>query len=161
VFLPGGPPFLTTVANQTGESDRQGIELSFKAALTSDLSMTAAYTWTDATDPDGRVEVRRPEHIASLVLDYLLPSRRGNVNLNIQYNGPMQDNEFAFSTPRDRVDLPSYTLVNLAGAYNVTRSVQLIGRIENLLDQDYEEVWSAQSPGIGFFAGVRVDTDVK
>jgi vitamin B12 transporter len=161
VFLPGGPPFLTTVANQTGESDRQGIELSFKAALSSDLSMTAAYTWTDATDPDGRVEVRRPEHIASLVLDYLLPSRRGNVNLNIQYNGPMQDNEFAFSTPRDRVDLPSYTLVNLAGAYNVTRSVQLIGRIENLLDQDYEEVWSAQSPGIGFFAGVRVDTDVK
>jgi vitamin B12 transporter len=161
VFLPGGPPFLTTVENQTGDSNRQGIELGARATLTSDLSMTAAYTWTDATDPDGRVEVRRPEHIASLVLNYLLPSRRGNVNLNIQYNGPMQDNEFNFSTPEDRVDLPGYTLVTLAGAYNLSRSVQLTGRIENLLDQSYEEVWSAQSPGIGFFAGVRVSTDLN
>lgn len=154
-------PTFTTVINQTGESDRQGVEFSLKAALSSELSMTAAYTWTDATDPDGRVEARRPEHIASLVLDYALPSRRGNVNLNIQYNGPMQDNEFSSSTPRDRVDLPGYTLVNLAGAYNISKSVQLIGRIENLLDQDYEEVYSAQSPGIGIFAGVRVDADLR
>ena len=161
VFLPGGPPFLTTVANQIGESNRQGVEFSIKAALSDGLDLTAAYTWTDATDPDGRVEVRRPEHIASLVLNYLLPSRRGNVNLNIQYNGPMQDNEFAFSTPSDRVDLPSYTLVTVSGAYNVTKSVQLTGRIENLLDQNYEEVWSAQSPGIGIFAGVRVNTDLR
>ena len=161
VFLPGGPPFLTTVANQTGESNRQGIEFSAKAALAKNLSMTAAYTWTDATDPDGRVEVRRPEQIASLVFNYLLPSRRGNVNLNIQYNGPMQDNEFSFSTPNDRVDLPSFTLVTLAGAYNFNKSAQLFGRIENLLNQDYEEVWSAQSPGIGVFAGVRLNTDVN
>ena len=161
VFLPGGPPFLTTVANQTGESNRQGIEFSAKATLAKNLSMTAAYTWTGATDPDGRVEVRRPEQIASLVFNYLLPSRRGNVNLNIQYNGPMQDNEFNFSTPNDRVDLPSFTLVTLAGAYNFNKSVQLFGRIENLLDQDYEEVWSAQSPGIGFFAGVRMSTDLN
>jgi vitamin B12 transporter len=161
VFLPGGPPFLTTVANQTGKSNRQGIEFSANAALMENLSMTAAYTWTDATDPDGRVEVRRPEQIASLVFNYLLPSKRGNVNLNIQYNGPMQDNEFSFSTPGDRVDLPSFTLVTLAGTYNIDKSVQLFGRIDNLLDQDYEEVWSAQSPGIGVFAGVRVNTDLN
>jgi vitamin B12 transporter len=161
VFLPGGPPFLTTVANQTGKSNRQGIEFSAKAELMKDLSMTAAYTWTDATDPDGRQEVRRPEQIASLAFNYLLPSKRGNVNLNIQYNGPMQDNEFNFSTPNDRVKLPSFTLVTLAGAYNVDKSVQLFARVENLLNQQYEEVWSAQSPGIGIFGGVRLSTDVN
>ncbi len=156
VPLGGG---VSTVVNQTGKSDRRGIELSVKAALTNDLSVTAAYTWTDATNPDGSVEVRRPEQIASLVFNYLLPSRRGNVNLNIQYNGSMQD--FDFSTfPATRRNLDSYTLVNLAGAYDVTKSVQLIGRIENLLDENYEEVWSAQSPGIGFFAGVRVNADL-
>ena len=161
VFLPGGPPFLTTVANQTGNSNRQGIEFSAKAELAEDLSMTAAYTWTDATDPDGRVEVRRPEQIASLAFNYLLPSKRGNVNLNIQYNGPMQDNEFSSSTPNDRVDLPSFTLVTLAGAYSVNKSVQLFARIENLLNQNYEEVWSAQSPGIGVFGGLRLSTDLN
>ncbi len=161
VFLPGGPPFLTTVANQTGESTRQGLELSAVAAITKSLNLTAAYTYTDAKDPDGRDEVRRPKNIASLVLNYLLPSRKGNVNLNIQYNGPMEDNEFSFSTPRDRVNLPSFTLVTLASAYNINKSVQLFGRIENLLNQDYEEVWSAQSPGIGVFAGVRLSTDLN
>jgi vitamin B12 transporter len=161
VFLPGGPPFLTTVANQTGASNRQGIELSGKLAISKDLSLIGAYTWTDATDPDGRQEVRRPEQIASLVVNYLLPSKRGNVNLNIQYNGPMEDNEFSFSTPRDRVNLPSFTLVTLASAYNVNKNVQLFGRIENLLNQNYEEVWSAQSPGIGVYAGVRLNTEIN
>ena len=112
-------------------------------------------------DPDGRVEVRRPEQIASLAFNYLLPSKRGNVNLNIQYNGPMQDNEFSSSTPNDRVDLPSFTLVTLAGAYSVNKSVQLFARIENLLNQNYEEVWSAQSPGIGVFGGLRLSTDLN
>lgn len=156
VPLGGG---LSTVVNQPGKSNRQGVEWSGKAVFTNDLSMSFAYTWTEATDPDGSPEVRRPEHIASLVLNYLLPSRRGNVNLNIQYNGSMQD--FDFSTfPATRRTLDSYTLVNLAGAYNVTKTVQLFGRIENLLDEDYEEVFSAQSPGIGFFAGVRVSGDL-
>jgi vitamin B12 transporter len=160
VFVGLPPPGEPNVENQTGESNRQGIEFSAKAALMKDLNLTAAFTWTDATDPDGSVEVRRPEHIASLVFNYLLPSRRGNVNLNIQYNGPMED--FDFSTfPATRRTLNGYTLVTLAGAYNFNKSVQLFGRIENLLDQDYEEVWSAQSPGIGFFAGVRMSTDLN
>lgn len=121
--------------------------------------MTAAYTWTDSTDPAGNAEVRRPGQIASLVFNYLLPARRGNVNLNIQYNGEMED--FDFSTfPATRRTLDAYTLVNLAGAYNIDKRVQLFARIENLLDQTYEEVWSARSPGIGFFAGVRVNAEI-
>jgi vitamin B12 transporter len=152
-------PGATTVINQTGKSNRQGIEFSAKAALREDLTMTAAYTWLDSTDPSGNVEVRRPRQIASLVFDYLLPARRGNVNLNIQYNGEMED--FDFSTfPATRRTLDAYTLVNLAGAYNIDKRVQLFARIENLLDQDYEEVWSARSPGIGFFAGVRVNAEI-
>jgi vitamin B12 transporter len=135
--------------------------VSASAAISKDLNLAAAYTYTDAKDPGGRDEVRRPKNIASLVLNYLLPSRKGNINLNIQYNGPMQDNEFNFSTPTDRVDLPSFTLVTLAGAYNLDKSVQLFARIENLLDQDYEEVWSAQSPGIGVFAGVRLSLETN
>jgi vitamin B12 transporter len=159
VFVPAPPVGQPNVENQSGKSNRQGVEFSANAALTKDLSMTAAYTWTDATDPDGSTELRRPENVASLVFNYLLPSRRGNVNLSIQYNGAMDD--FDFSTfPATRQKLSSFTLVNLAGAYNVNKNVQLFGRIENLLNQDYEEVWSAQSPGIGLFAGVRLNMGI-
>jgi outer membrane cobalamin receptor len=70
--------------------------------------------------------------------------------------------DFDFSTfPATRRTLDGYTLVTLASRYNINKNVQLFGRIENLLNQDYEEVWSAQSPGIGVFAGVRLSTDVN
>lgn len=157
VFL---PTLQTSVANQAGTSRRQGIELSAKAALSANLNLGAAYTWTDATNPDGSAELRRPEQIASLVLNYVLPSRRGNVNLNVQYNGPMED--FDFSTfPATRQKLDGYTLVNLSGAFRLDKNIELTARIENLLDEEYEEVWSAQAPGIGIYAGVRFNTELK
>jgi vitamin B12 transporter len=147
------------VVNQSGKSNRQGVEFSAKATLSKSLTMTGAYTWTEATAPDGSAELRRPETVASLAFNYLLPARRGNVNLNIQYNGPMEDLDFS-TFPATRQNLGGYTLVNLAAAYNANKNVQLFARIENLLDQDYEEVWSAQSPGIGLFAGVRVNLEL-
>lgn len=159
VFLPVAPPGQPNVVNQSGKSNRQGVEFSAKATLSKNLTMTGAYTWLEATAPDGSAELRRPENIASLVFNYLLPSRRGNVNLNIQYNGPMEDLDFS-TFPATRQNLGGYTLVNLAAAYDASKNVQLFGRIENLLDQDYEEVWSAQSPGIGIFAGVRVNLEI-
>jgi len=33
--------------------------------------------------------------------------------------------------------------------------VEVFGRIENLLDKDYQEVLGYSSPGIGAFVGVR------
>jgi len=157
IFL---PTLQTSVANQDGTSHRQGVEVSAKAALSENLNLGAAYTWVEATNPDGSEEVRRPQQIASLVLDYVLPSRRGNVNLNVQYNGPMQD--FDFSTfPASRQKLDGYTLVTLAGAFRLDKNIELTARIENLLDEEYEEVWSAQSPGIGFYAGVRFNTELR
>jgi len=159
IVLVGLGAGLSTVENQDGDSERHGVEFSASAAITESLDMTAAYTWLESEDPDGNQEVRRPNRIASLVFNYLLPGGRGNVNLNIQYNGEMDDLDFS-TFPATRQTLDSYTLVNVAGAYNVTKNVQLFGRIENLLDQDYEEVWSAQSPGIGFFAGLRLSGEL-
>lgn len=160
IFIPAPPPGQPNVENQDGKSNRQGVEFSAKALLTDSLTLGAAYTWTDATNPDGSAELRRPETVASLVFNYVLPSRRGNVNLNIQYNGPMQDLDFS-TFPATRRNLSGFTLVNLSGAYDVNKNVQLFGRIENMLNQQYEEVWSAQSPGIGLFAGVRLNTELN
>ena len=157
IFIPAPPVGQPNVVNQPGKSNRQGVEFSASATITDNLSMTGAYTYTEATAPDGSAELRRPAQIASLVFNYALPSARGNVNFSIQYNGAMEDLDFS-TFPATRRQLSSYTLVNLAGAYNVSKSVQIFGRIENLLDQDYEEVWSAQSPGIGLFAGVKLST---
>jgi vitamin B12 transporter len=156
VFL---PTFVSTVINQDGESKRRGIEVEVKGRIRRNTDVALAYTYMNSEDPDGLDEIRRPNHIASLVINHRFAAGKGNVNLNIRYNGPMDDLQFT-SVGSNRVKLDGYTLVGLGASYQLTRNVQLFGRIENLLDQSYEEVFSNQTPGIGAFAGVRMSGDL-
>lgn len=152
--------FLFTAVNRPGESERKGLELVVAGALTSGLSLNASYTYTDATEfssaGDIGPEIRRPEHMASLVLNQAFAEGRGNVNLDVSYNGTQLDNyfpppEFA----RVQVELDDYTLVDLAASWALTPSLELTARISNLLDEDYEEILGFARPGRAVFAGLR------
>ena len=48
------------------------------------------------------------------------------------------------------------TLVNLDAEYKLRDNITLFGRVENLFDANYEEVFSYATPGIGAYAGLRV-----
>ncbi|WP_343328072.1 TonB-dependent receptor [Leisingera sp. MMG026] len=48
--------------NQAGDSERKGVELAASLDATENLYLNLSYTYLDATNPDGSVEVRRPEH---------------------------------------------------------------------------------------------------
>jgi len=62
-----------------------------------------------------------------------------------------------FSTsPSRRVKLDQYTLVNLAVSYDITKNFQLFGRVENLLDKEYEEAKGFGTPGLSFFGGIKL-----
>lgn len=45
--------------------------------------------------------------------------------------------------------------MNLAASFEFMPGLAVVGRIENLLDQDYEELYGYQAPGIGAYAGLR------
>ncbi len=152
-FLPG---FATTPVNLPGTSKRQGVEVSVGFEVLEDLFAKASYTYLDANEPSGLEEVRRPRHTASLNLTYGFNEGRGNLFVDAVYNGRTQDLEFISATPQTRVTLDEYFLVNVGADYQVTDNLQLFGRIENLLDQDYEEIFSFNTPGINAYAGLKV-----
>lgn len=145
-----------TVINQFGESERQGIELTLTAQLTRSLLLTGSYTYTDATEPDGSEEVRRPPHAASLGLAYRFANGRGKLNADVIYNGDTKDFCFGFACPSPVVTLDDYVLVNAAASYKVDHDIELFGRVENLLDTDYEEVFSYSAAPIAAYGGVKV-----
>jgi vitamin B12 transporter len=149
-FLPG---FLSTPANRTSKSDRNGIELSLDASL-DDWDLAAQYTYTNATD-NGVEEVRRPPHTASINITRKF-LERASATLTVRYNGEQTDNEFSSSTPEDFVTLSAFTLVNVSASYELADNIQLFARAENLLNEKYEEVYSFQSPGISATAGMKV-----
>ncbi|MGF1454716.1 MAG: TonB-dependent receptor plug domain-containing protein [Alphaproteobacteria bacterium] len=150
--------FISTPINNPGESERQGVEVVLNADLYEGLSLTAQYTYLDATGADGLIEVRRPEHIASANLFYSALANRLTVNLGVDYNGEQEDLFFGFADPdfTPRRTLDAYTLVRLAASYQVTEYVQLFARGENIFDAEYEEVLGFNATGAAGFVGVRL-----
>jgi vitamin B12 transporter len=47
-------------------------------------------------------------------------------------------------------------LANLALSYDITGNIQVFGRVENLLDEDYEEVKGFGTPELSAFGGCRL-----
>jgi outer membrane cobalamin receptor len=72
--------------------------------------------------------------------------------------------DWDFSQPGSpRVTLPGFTLINLAGSYAVLqhvwsiRSLRLQRRIDNLLDEQYEQAIGFSAQGISVRGGIAVN----
>jgi vitamin B12 transporter len=150
-FLPG---FISTPKNRDTTSKRQGLELTMDASIDA-WTVNAAYTWLDATE-DGLQEVRRAPHVGSLNVTWA-PTDKASLGIGIRYNGRQVDNEFIFATPGDFVSLKPFTLVNAYGTLQVTDKLQAFARVENLLDENYEEVFSFASPGRAAYIGLKMN----
>jgi vitamin B12 transporter len=146
--------FGNTAFNEQGTTEIDGIELSARAELADGLNVSATYTWMTDRDANGDTLVRRPNHAASLIANYgFLEKKRANINVSLIYNGRQQDVAFG---PTRRVELGDYLLLNIAGSYRINDYVELYARGENLLDQQYEEVFSFGTPGIAGYGGLRI-----
>jgi vitamin B12 transporter len=149
--------FPGSVRNLTGTSRRHGIEFSFTARPFENLTVKGTYTYLMAEEPNGTQEIRRPRHSGSLNVNYRFYHKRANVNLDLQFNGKQRDNWFPPPTFTGRpVTLGGYVLVNVAASFKVTENLEVFGRVQNLLNQRYEDVFSFQAPRIGAFAGIRI-----
>lgn len=149
-----------TAINVDGESIREGFEISFTAEVVEALDITANYSYIDATQPNGLGkqvrEIRRPEKIASFNANYRFWDDRANLNLGINYTGHQYDNNFS-TFPATRVRLDDYLLVNLAASFTVNSNVTIVARAENLFDEQYQDVFGFETPGMGLYAGAKVN----
>ncbi len=155
--------------NIAGKTKQQGIELSAAAKLGAGWRLDASYTHlhapqsqsittnpaTFATGTFNGQAVRRAKDIASANLTWAPEESRFSGTVTVRYNGRQNDLFYGYFPPllvRER----SFTLVNLNAAYQLTTRVELFGRIENLFDRDYAEVFSYATQGRAAYGGVRV-----
>jgi vitamin B12 transporter len=124
-------------------------------AINQQLSVTAHWNFLHSRDADAREEVRRPEKSGSISFHYASTNDQGRVSLQVVHNGKNQDIEFISGTSQDRITLGGYTLVNLTASYDLRPNITLYLRGENLMDDDYQEVFGYQAPGIGVYAGLK------
>ena len=149
------PTFIATSANRDTVSTQSGVEAFAQMRVGKAWSVNASYTYLNARE-DGVREIRRPEHMGSVAVDWRAPAEAGGVTLVARYNGETGDN--AFTDPSFipvLVRLDAYVLVNLNADVRLNDHVDLFGRIENLANEDYEDVFSFETPGRSVFIGAR------
>ena len=147
--------FAYTSSNINGTSERKGAELSAVGNISESMSLSAAYTYTDSTGDDAVREVRRPRHIASLNLGWLA-AHNLHLNTNIQFTGEQTDVYFPpFPEPSQVVALSNHTLVNINLNYSATEKLEMYLKLENALNDNYEEVFGYQTLGFGASLGLR------
>jgi len=149
--------FATSQYNQLdGKTRTSGVESYVGWSPLTDLDLTLAHNYTESKDPDGKRLARRPYNKYQLNARYRF-IEKALVNLDIRYLDKRRDTAYATDADGNAVDyLSAYTLVNLALSYNLTKHVELYGRIDNLFDEYYEECWSYATAGLSAYAGVKV-----
>jgi outer membrane cobalamin receptor len=153
----------------------EGFELSISARPNRWLRFDGNYTLldtkldaaSDVFDSDAGTLVRNPEvglplyrrprHSGSASVAFI--GSRFDANLEGVFIGKRRDFDPALFSRFDTKGRPiyngGYTKLDLAGSYRLSSLVSLFGRIENLLNQDYEEVLGYPAYRLNFSAGMR------
>lgn len=139
------------------EAETKGIELSFTLTPAESVMISATYTYTDAKDKSTDEQlIRIPENRVTLDVDYAV-TKRLDLNASLLYVDGRND-RFYDSAMFMSVDVKtdSYLTVDLAANFALTDMVSLFGRIENITDEDYEEIYGYGTPGRSAYAGAKV-----
>lgn len=171
-----GDSFLQTPFNNPARSRQRGVE-TYASARLGELRLDLTYTYLHApqtvsalTEPfsvggDFQVPtsvttqaVRRPRDIASFNATWAPAAWPVTATVTVRYNGRQTDYAFGGAPGYGQfiVDLKAYTLVNLAATWDISPHLQIFGRVENLADQHYQEVFTYQAAGRAAYGGVRL-----
>ncbi|MBI0425148.1 TonB-dependent siderophore receptor [Psychrobacter sp. NG27] len=123
---------------QTGEIESKGFEISGSRMLNDWVDLAASYSYTDAEitedefNPDvvGNTPAQTAKHKATLWADYYATDKL-TLNAGIRYEDGMQIDK------QNSDDLPSVTLVDVGGSYQINPMLAVGASINNLFDKTY------------------------
>ena len=130
-----------------GEAESSGVELAAAWPASTQLSLSANYTWNDTDASDGAPRVFRPEHLANIGLAWLPLGER------LQFGANLRISRDAVNT--DGTPLDDYEVLDVSASFKLLSGFSVYGRVENLLDEDYQEVPTYNTAGRAAYAGLR------
>jgi vitamin B12 transporter len=146
-----------TSFENVGRATTYGVESFVTYTPWEPLTLHADYTFTIAKDDILDQELlRRPKNKASLDAAWHI-TEKAVLSATLLYVGPWVDaNRIGTVTG---LQANGYTLVNLAGSYDLGNGLTAYARINNLLDRHYQNPIGFLQPGLGVYAGIRVAFD--
>lgn len=143
-------------AGNVGSAKSQGWEVGIDLVLARDqpwmkrLELKGHYTMTLTRNlVTGTRLARWPVDQAGLSVRYQ-PIDPLRVTLDFRFVGERPDEQ----------RLGSFDVLNLAVTYDVSERIEAYVRVDNLLDEEYEEILFYGTPGRSIFGGIRVNVDL-
>ena len=142
-----------------GAAETQGLEAELRAQPVTDLVFTASYTYLDAENTSskdisqlqGARLPRRPRNEVYVSASYLL-CRKLRATAEAKFVNARE--ELNFGGPN--FDIEDYSFVNIAAEYEINPHMSIFGRIDNLTNEHYSEVFGFSALGRAAYGGVKV-----
>ena len=124
-----------------------------------DLILTASYTYLDAektssadiNQPAGARLPRRPRNEVYVSASYLW-CKKLRTTLSAKWVNAREELNFG----RPNFDIEDYNFVNFAAEYEINKYMSIFGRIDNLTDEHYAEVFGFPALGRAAYGGVKL-----
>jgi vitamin B12 transporter len=142
-----------------GAAETQGLEAELRAQPITNLLFTVSYTYLDAkntssediSQPQGARLPRRPRNEIYASASYLWWKKLRTV---IEAKFVNAREELNFGGPN--FDIEDYGFVNIAAEYAVNPHLSIFGRIDNLANEHYSEVFGFPALGRAGYGGVKL-----
>jgi vitamin B12 transporter len=142
-----------------GAAETQGLEAELRVQPIANLLFAMSYTYLDAentsskdiTQLQGARLPRRPRNEVYVSASYLWWKKLRTV---IEAKFVNAREELNFGGPN--FDIEDYSFVNIAAEYEVNPHVSIFGRIDNLANEHYSEVFGFPALGRAAYGGVKV-----
>ncbi len=174
-YVSGGPPDFKGTYDNLRAATSKGYEVEVATALRVGWAATASFTSLKARVSElssgyqgdasvGDELLRRPRRSASAGISYADP-RGASLSLTARHAGKRPDFDFR-TFPSPRVMLPAMTIMDAAASLPLSAGgrrtpLQLTVRVDNVLDQRYQEVFNFESPGRRILLGGRIETGMR
>src|SRR5436190_13009423 len=144
-----------------GAAETQGVETEFRATPIADLTITASYTYLEAEKtssadvgaPQGSRLPRRPRNEVYFSGSYLW-CKKLRTTVEAKFVNAREELNRNFFGPN--FDIEDYSFVNIAAEYEINPHLSIFGRIDNLTNEHYAEVFGFPALGRAAYGGMKL-----
>ncbi|MGV8058807.1 MAG: TonB-dependent receptor plug domain-containing protein [Smithellaceae bacterium] len=142
--------FTTSKYANVQQAQTSGVETTATWRALRWLSLSANYTYLEAKNDSTQKQLTyRPHHTAGGSVN-ILPLHKLNWNISMQYVGER------YRDTNNTASMPAYMVCSTALSYDVTKWLQVTGRISNFTNKYYNSIYQYGEPGIGFYGGMKL-----
>ncbi len=142
-----------------GAARTQGVEFEMHATPIDDLTFAASYTYLDAektsvadiSQPQGARLPRRPRNEVYVSASYLW-CKKLRTTVAAKFVNAREELSFGAAN----FDIEDYSFVNFAAEYEINPHFSVFGRIDNLTNEHYSEVFGFPALGRAAYGGVKL-----